>query len=180
MADDARFRWIVDTMAVGPADRVLEIGPGSSDSIACIAERLDDGRYAGIDRSATAITRAVKRHAALIDSGRVRLAQAGLEQVVPDRVIDGIAFASGGFDKILAVNVNLFWTKQPTAELALIRQLLGPGGSLNLFYGYGDPGAGAASPKPPPGKLVEHLAASNFAARTVASGDLLGIIARPR
>ncbi|MBP2187597.1 class I SAM-dependent methyltransferase [Nocardia goodfellowii] len=180
MAGDARFRWIADTMAVRPADRVLEIGPGSSDSIAAIAGRLDDGCYIGIDRSATAIARAAERHAPLLESVRVRMARVGLEQLRPDCVVDGIDFASAGFDKIVAVNVNLFWTKQPAAELTLIRQLLGSGGTLNLFYGYGNPDAAGSSPKPPPGKLVQHLAAADFTARTTTAGDLLGIIARPR
>ncbi|MEV0250409.1 methyltransferase domain-containing protein [Nocardia sp. NPDC050712] len=178
MAEDARFRWIVDTMAVRPGDRVLEIGPGASESIACVARALDAGHYVGIDRSATAITRATERHAALIDSGRVRLVHAGLEHLRAGRAVAGVDFGAGTFDKILAVNVNLFWTRRPDAELALVRDLLAAAGTLNLFYGYGSPGA--TSPKPPPGTLIQHLEAAGFSARTVTAGDLLGIIARPR
>jgi cyclopropane fatty-acyl-phospholipid synthase-like methyltransferase len=181
MAADTRFDWIAETMHVRPDDQILEIGPGSSDSIACLAARLDGGRIVGVERSATAIARAAKRHAALIDCGKVHLLRAGLEKLDRSRVLAEIEPATGGFDKVVAVNVNLFWTKRPTAELALIRQVLAPDGTLYLFYGYGQPGGHtSAGPKPAPGHLIDYLATAGFDGATVSSGDILGVVAKPR
>jgi SAM-dependent methyltransferase len=179
MTADPRFAWIVRTMAVRPADRVLEIGPGSSDSIACLAEQAIEGTVVGVERSVTAIARASKRHAAHLASGRVRLVHADLTDLAPDRLLRETGLGTAGFDKVLAVNVNLFWTKRPTAELALIRQLLAPGGTLGLYYGYGPPDAAdPAGPKPPLARLTEHLTEAGFDVRTISSGDLLGVLCR--
>ncbi|MFE7742592.1 class I SAM-dependent methyltransferase [Nocardia sp. NPDC057455] len=164
-------------MAVRPADSVLEIGPGSSDSIAYLAGKATDGTVVGVERSATAISRAGKRHAAGPASGRVRLVHADLASLDPDRLLRETGVGAAGFDKILAVNVNLFWTKRPTAELALIRRLLAPGATLGLFYGYGTPDAATAtSPKPSLAGLTEHLTGAGFGVRTLSSGDLLGVL----
>ncbi|WP_433577829.1 class I SAM-dependent methyltransferase [Nocardia brasiliensis] len=175
MADDRRFKWMVEVMGVRPTDLILEIGPGSSNSIAYLAARATDGRVVGIDRSATAIRRASKTHAALIDSGKARLVQAGLAELDPAQFLAEHACGAAGFDKILAVNVNVFWTKRPVAELALLRRLLAPGGTLYLSYGYGTPEAESCSPKPAPGKLGDYLADAGFAVRVITAGDLLGI-----
>ncbi|KIA66305.1 SAM-dependent methyltransferase [Nocardia vulneris] len=179
MADDRRFGWMVEVMGVRPTDLILEIGPGSSNSLAYLAARATDGRVVGIDRSATAIGRATKTHAALVGSGQVRLVQASLTDLDPARFLAEHACGAAGFDKILAVNVNTFWTKRPVAELALLRRLLAPGGTLCLFYGYGTPEAESTSPKPPPGKLRDHLADAAFAVRVITAGDLLGVLATP-
>ncbi|MBF6337893.1 class I SAM-dependent methyltransferase [Nocardia abscessus] len=179
MTADPRFAWIVRTMAVRPADRVLEIGPGSSDSIAFLAEQAIDGTVVGVERSATAVSRAGERHAARLASGRVHLVHAELADLDPDRLLRETGLGAAGFDKVLAVNVNLFWTKRPTAELALIRQLLAPGGTLGLFYGYGRPDAAdPTSPKPPLPRLTEHLTDAGFDVRAISSGDLLGVLCR--
>ncbi|AFT98665.1 methyltransferase [Nocardia brasiliensis] len=177
MADDRRFTWMAEVMGVRPTDLILEIGPGSSKSIAYLAARATDGRVVGIDRSATAIQRASKTHAALIDSGQVRLAQTGLADLDPAQFLAEHACGAAGFDKILAVNVNVFWTKRPLAELALLRRLLAPAGTLHLFYGYGTPEAESSSPKPAPGKLRDYLADAGFGVHVVTAGDLLGILA---
>lgn len=171
---DARFEWIVEIMRPRADDRILEIGAGSGPSVAYLAAPLRSGYVVAVDRSATAIARSAKRHAALIDSGRVRLLQAALEELRPEDVLDG----GIRFDKVLAVNVNLFWTRNPSTELALIRDLLTPHGSLYLSYGYGDPGAHTStSPKPLPGKLSRHLGEAGFRTETRSSGDLLCITA---
>ncbi|MFE7796482.1 class I SAM-dependent methyltransferase [Nocardia sp. NPDC057440] len=181
MAADGRFRWIIETMLVRPDDRILEIGPGSSDSLGDLAERLRDGRVVGVDRSPTAIARAAKRHAAHIDSGRVRLVQAGLEHLSREQLLDEIGPDTAGFDIIFAVNVNVFWTKRPTAELTLVRDCLAENGKLCLFYGYGHPDAAVStSPKPAPGHLTDYLTSAAFDVEVVSAGDLLGIIATPR
>lgn len=176
MAAEARFDWIVEVMDIRSGDRILEIGAGSSLSVEYLAAPLTNGYVVAIDRSATAVARSAKRHAALVDSGRVRLLDAALEKLRPEDVLDG---DGRRFDKILAVNVNLFWTRRPTTELALIRDLLTPTGTLYLVYGYGDPDAPSTSPKPVPGKLSDHLEQSGFTTKTHASGDLLCVTATP-
>lgn len=176
MAAEARFDWIVEVMGIRSGDRILEIGAGSSPSVEYLAAPLTSGCVVAIDRSATAIARSTKRHAALVDSGRVRLVEAALEKLQPEDVLDSDGHR---FDKILAVNVNLFWTRSPAAELALIRSLLTPTGTLYLVYGYGDPDAPSTSPKPVPTKLSEPLEQSGFSTETRASGDLLCVTATP-
>ncbi|WP_280234828.1 class I SAM-dependent methyltransferase [Nocardia cyriacigeorgica] len=178
MAHDARFLWFRRIIDPAPGDRLLEIGPGSSDSLAVLAESLDTGCIIGIDRSATAVERAAKRHAALIESGRVRVRQLALEELTRERTAE---LAPAGFDKILAVNVNAFWTRNPTAELAVLREALAPGAALYLFYGYGEPGERTSTaPTTTPRNLIDHLTGAGFDVGTVTSGDLLGVIATPR
>lgn len=180
MARDERFRWFTEIVDPRPDDRILEIGPGSSDSPAHLAARLDTGHIVGVDRSATATARAGKKHAALIAAGRLRLVTAALEELTRERLLGPDATDSGGFDKILAVNVNLFWTRDATAETRLLRTWLAPGGTLYLFYGYGNPGTSApVGPRPDPREITEHLTAGGFTVRTVTSGELLGLIAEP-
>ncbi|WP_067531052.1 SAM-dependent methyltransferase [Nocardia crassostreae] len=176
MASDARFDWLVTTMAVRPADRILEIGAGSGPSVAYLAAPLRTGSVTAVDRSATAIARSTKRHAALIDSGRLRLFPIALEALRPEDVLNT---AVPAFDKVLAVNVNLFWTRGPATELALIRRLLAPGGALFLAYGYGDPDGADTSPKPVPDTVSGYLEAAGYDVRVVSSGDLLCVIATP-
>lgn len=177
MTADSRFAWIVRTMAVRQADRVLEIGPGSSDSIAYLAEQAVDGTIVGVERSATAIRRARVRYAAQLESGRVRLVHADLTDLDEGLLLRETGLGAGDFDSVLAVNVNLFWTERPTAELTLIRRLLTPGGALCLFYGYGAPDtANPTGPRPPLARLTEHLTGAGFSVRTISSGDLSGLI----
>ncbi|MCM6774817.1 class I SAM-dependent methyltransferase [Nocardia sp. CDC141] len=177
MGTDARFGWIIETIGVRAGDRVLEIGAGSSPSVAYLAEAVGGGQVVAVDRSATAVARSRRKHAHLVDSGKVRLVQVAVEELRPGDVLGG---DGRRFDKVLAVNVNLFWTRRPTAELALIRELLGPGGTLSLVYGYGDPTDSVGeSPKPLPGKLSGYLAEAGYMVRTYSSGDLLCVTATP-
>jgi SAM-dependent methyltransferase len=67
------------------------------------------------------------------------------------------------FDKIFAMNVNLFWVRSPARELDLLKRLLGPGGALYLFYGYGErPQPGKDVMNAVPGALTGHLTESGF------------------
>ncbi|MBF6211758.1 methyltransferase domain-containing protein [Nocardia puris] len=172
---DARFGWFADTMDLRPSDQVLEIGPGSSPSPGLLAERVPEGKVIGVDRSATAVTRAAARLAPQLEAGRIGLLHADLDSSLPARL--RAEFGIDRFDKILAVNVNVFWTKRPVTELATLAALLTPAGTLHLCYGYGDPTDPATSPKPPPGKLEAHLTTAGFLPRLRQSGDLLCVSA---
>ncbi|REE95748.1 SAM-dependent methyltransferase [Thermomonospora umbrina] len=120
-----RLRWAVDTLAVRPEDRLLEIGCGRGVAVALICPLLSEGRITAVDRSATALEAARRRNAAHLATGRAELHRASLESLdLPGR----------RFDKIFAVNVNHFWVRAPDPELNTLKDLLTPDGALHLFY----------------------------------------------
>ncbi len=128
-----RITWAVELMAPGPDDQLLEIGCGPGVAVGAISEKLRGGAIVAIDRSATAIDRAQKRNAHHVSSGRAAFVTMTLEDVRPTDVLRG----GRRFDKILAMNVNLFWVGSATKELDLIKRLLKADDSLYLFFGYG-------------------------------------------
>lgn len=113
----------MDVLAVQPNERILEIGCGRGIAVKLVCERLADGRITGLDRSVKAIAAAESANRPHLEAGRARLVHAALaESEIDER-----------FDKVFAVNVNVFWLG-PKKELAVIGQLLAPGGRLYLFY----------------------------------------------
>ncbi|HEY3208047.1 MAG TPA: class I SAM-dependent methyltransferase, partial [Gaiellaceae bacterium] len=120
-----RIRWAVETLAVEPGDRLLEIGGGPGVAASLVCDRLDRGSMLLIDRSTTAIERARRRNPEHLASGRLAL-----------ETVDVVDFDPGAarFDKVFAVNVNVFWTTPATEELARIRRALERDGRLFLFY----------------------------------------------
>lgn len=121
-----RLRWAVDHLDVRPGDRILEIGCGRGAAAELVCELLSGGTYLGMDRSASAIKGAEARNAREIADGRAQFVLAPLEGT------DLAAY--GPFDKVFAVNVNLFWTHDAGHELDLISAALAPSGLLGLYY----------------------------------------------
>ncbi|SBV25315.1 Methyltransferase domain-containing protein [Micromonospora krabiensis] len=119
-----RQRWAVETMAVAPDDRLLEIGCGRGVAVSLVARRLTTGRIVAIDRSATMVRLAAERNAGHVESGRAEIRQAGFESA---------DLQSRSFTKIFAVNVNLFWLGAAAAQIGRMRDLLVPGGRLYVF-----------------------------------------------
>jgi cyclopropane fatty-acyl-phospholipid synthase-like methyltransferase len=120
-----RIGWAVETLAIEGADRVLEIGGGPGVAASIICEHLDSGHMHLIDRSASAVDRARRRNAEHVASGRLTLETVELRDFEP---------RGRRFDKVFAVNVNIFWTTPATDELARVREALAPGGTLYLIY----------------------------------------------
>ena len=164
-----RIRWAVETLAPGPDERLLEIGCGPGMAVAAVCERLVGGRIVAIDRSATAIGRATRRNAGQVASGKAVLRTLALEGLRPADVLqDGERF-----HKVFAMNVNLFWVRNPTRELDLIRRLLRPGGALFLFYGYGEPSAAPMVPA----VLTDHLTEAGFAVERRTGASVAAVVA---
>lgn len=121
-----RIPWAVEQLEARTADLVLEIGCGPGHAVALLCERLKKGRVTAIDRSSLQVTRARERNASCIAAGRARIETLEL--------IDApSAFGARSFHRILAVNVNAFWTRpQPSLEAAA--SLLRTGGVLCLAW----------------------------------------------
>ena len=119
-----RFVWAVDTLALDPADHVLEVGCGHGVAVSLVCERLTSGRITAIDRSKTMIEMAARRNREHIAGGRAVLKPAALEKA---------DFGDERFDKVFAFNVAPFWL-QPKEALAIVRQHLAPDGSVYLFW----------------------------------------------
>ena len=164
-----RVRWAVETLAVQRGDRVFEIGCGSGVAAALICERLVEGRMLAIDRSRIQIERAGRRNAAHVASGRLSLEAVELAD---------LAVGDARFDKVFAINVNLFWVGPATEELAVVRRTLAPGGTLFLFYEAPGPERARETVE----RLSAVLEAAAFAEPEILTPTptLAGSITRPR
>ena len=107
---------------IRPEDRVLEVGFGPGLAVAGAPERAPAGKVVGIDHSPLMLRQARRRNAKAIRAGRVELL---LESA------DALPRFEERFDKILAVNVYMFWD-DPASVLTSLRSLMKPGGVIAL------------------------------------------------
>ena len=119
-----RFMWAVDTLALDPADRVLEVGCGHGVAVSLVCERLISGQITAIDRSEKMIVMAARRNREHVAAGRTVLKIAALEKA---------DFGDERFDKVFAFNVAPFWL-QPKEALGIVRRHLAPDGAVYLFW----------------------------------------------
>lgn len=115
---------MLEALSPDPTDRLLEIGCGRGVAVAAICERLTTGTILAIDRSATAIAAARCRNAAAVRASKAAFTTVALAD---------LAVGLERFDKIFAVNVNLFW-QGAADELVVIRRLLASRGRLHLVF----------------------------------------------
>ncbi|WP_192583227.1 SAM-dependent methyltransferase [Streptomyces albicerus] len=165
-----RIRRAVAALDVRPADRLLEIGCGGGGAVALVCPLLTTGTITAVDRSATATSRAVRRNEGAIRDGRATIATAAFTE----SGLTAAGISGRRFDKIFAINVNLFWTGPARAELALAADLLAPGGALYAFY------------EPPGDRLAElaakvsgTFAAGGFTTEVLHAAPVVGIVGRP-
>jgi cyclopropane fatty-acyl-phospholipid synthase-like methyltransferase len=148
-----RIRWAVETLAVDPADHLLEVGCGAGHAVALISPKLSGGTITAIDRSALQIDLAIRNNAESISAGRATFHKLPLADA---------AFEPERFDKIFAINVNVFWI-EPKRELSTVRRLLAPGGALYLFYEPPGPKRSGEVER----KLAEKLGPNRFSVASV-------------
>lgn len=155
-----RLRWAVDTLAVAPDDRLLEIGCGHGVAVSLVCEQLVSGQMTAIDRSAKMADMTRKRNIVHVAAGKVTILAADFFEV---------DFADQRFDKIFASHVNLFW-QRPEPALAMIRRLLAPGGAFYLFFQPVD----RSRIDDVTDQAVTNLEGSGFSTERITSQDIKG------
>ena len=111
-----RNLWTVELLDIQPTDQVLEVGFGPGISIGAITEKLTSGAMVGVDHSPVMARQAARRNAAALADGRLTLVEGSLED---------ISATLGPFNKVLAVNVAMFWS-DPVETLRQLRFYLAP------------------------------------------------------
>ena len=168
-----RSRWAVDLLDVGPGERVLELGCGPGVALAALADRAVDGVVVGVDRSPVMIEQASRRNRAAVDAGRVLLACAPVEDLLP-------ADAAGApapppfdqpFDAVLAVNNVAFWT-EPIVRLAALRERMSSDGRIAIVSQPRCPGADASTTAAAADELAELLDVAGYGELKVETLDL--------
>ena len=119
-----RFVWAMETLALDPADRMLEIGCGHGVAVSLVCERLTSGRITAIDRSPKMIELAARRNREHVAAGKAVLKTVALENA---------DFGDARFDKVFAFNVAPFWL-QPREALGIVRRQLARNGAFYLFW----------------------------------------------
>lgn len=119
-----RVRRAVDALSVHPSEHLLEIGCGNGGAVALICPRLDDGAIVAIDRDSMMIELARERNAAHVGAAKAVIRRMNMNALP----------TTDTFDRVFAVNVHTFWRRPVGPELEILKKVLRPNGSLNLFY----------------------------------------------
>ena len=162
----------METMAIAPGDHVLEIGCGRGVAASLVCQRLSEGRIVAIDRSLAMVKAAEQRNIDSVAAGRA---------VFLATPLDAAQLDGERFDKVFAVNVNLFWVRSAARELELLRRVLKPGGTMHLFYE--PPRADRA--RAVADNVVAFLTAQGFTTTTLSTTtrparEVVCVVARPR
>lgn len=165
-----RNRWAVGLLDVQPDERVLELGCGPGVALAALADRAVSGLVVGVDHSPVMISQAQRLNAAAVATGRVRLLQSSVEDLLLDSAAPDPPF-DGPFGAVLAVNNVGFWT-EPDRCLTGVRRLLHPAGRIALVTQPRCPGATAATSRAAGRELADLLAQAGFTSIEQATLEL--------
>jgi SAM-dependent methyltransferase len=142
----------LELLNIRPEDRVLEVGFGPGLAVARAAERATAGKVVGIDHSPLMLRQARRRNAKAIRAGRVELLLGSA---------DALPRFEERFDKILAVNVYMFWD-EPASVLTSLRSLMRPGGVIALTLQPRRRGATADDTQAAAKRMAASLEAAGF------------------
>lgn len=114
--------FVVEQLALTPADRVLEVGFGGGGNLAVLLRRA--AFVAGVDRSRTMVAAAQSRFAAAVRAGRADFREG---------TVEALPYAGGTFAKACAVNTVYFWPALDVG-LAEFARVLRPGGRVVIGF----------------------------------------------
>jgi len=109
-------RLVVELLAIGAQDRVIEVGCGPGVALADAADRASRGMAVGVDPSAVMVAQATRHCRKAIAAGRAEVSRAPAA---------ALPFADGSFTRAFSVNALPHW---PSARegLAEVKRVLGP------------------------------------------------------
>jgi ubiquinone/menaquinone biosynthesis C-methylase UbiE len=142
----------LELLDIKSEDRVLEVGFGPGLAVARAAELATAGVVVGIDHSELMLRQARRRNAKAIKGGRVELLL-GSADALPRFV--------QRFDKVMAVNVYMFWA-DPVSVLRGLRQVMNPGGIIALTVQPRRRGATADDTRAVAERMASSLRAAGF------------------
>jgi len=142
----------LELLDIRPEDRILEVGFGPGLAVARAAELATAGKVVGIDHSELMLRQARRRNAKAIHAGRVELLLGSA---------DALPRFEGRFDKVLSVNVYMFW-KDPVSVLSGLRQVMKPGGVIALTLQPRRRGATADDTRVTAERMAASLQAAGF------------------
>ncbi len=110
----------LENLALGPHDRVLEVGFGGGYLIGRMSKVISNGLIAGVDISPAMVAFCERRYRRLVQVGTLDVKCARAE---------ALPFASAHFDKVCSVNSIFYWqdARQAFSEFA---RVLADGGRL--------------------------------------------------
>jgi ubiquinone/menaquinone biosynthesis C-methylase UbiE len=109
---------ILAALGIEPRSHVLEIGFGNGRAVPDVLALAKDGRYAGIDISATMVDEAKRFNAGFVTLGRAELHWAEAERM---------PFPDATFHRAFSIGVIHFWP-DPVIALRELRRVLRSGG----------------------------------------------------
>jgi arsenite methyltransferase len=114
----------LNSLALRPGDRVLEVGFGGGHLLGRMANAITDGFLAGVDVSPAMVAFCEKRYRSLVREGKLELRCAGAES---------LPYPSSYFTKACSVNSIFYWQNAPQAISELWRVLV-EGGVLVMCF----------------------------------------------
>ena len=163
----ARIKWAIELLRVEPNSNIIEIGCGSGIAAQHICPLLGHGSYMGIDRSPAAIDAAFKRNAAYTKGGRAIFIKAAFNAADREPAL---------FDRILAVNVNAFWSGDG-AEILGARRLMHAKSLFVQIYEPPDAAQRAKIARILKRRLAPYFGNVTTVMRTVGGASLVAVVA---
>jgi ubiquinone/menaquinone biosynthesis C-methylase UbiE len=152
-------------LAVGPGERILEVGFGHGRTLERAALAHPDARFAGVDHADDMVAALNRRARRLVKAGRLEARAAGSTT---------LPWTDGVFAAAYAVHTIYFW-QHPERDLAEIRRVLQPEGRLLLGFQERTPEVEAKLPA----AVYTHRSASEVAALAVAAGFVPSLFPGP-
>lgn len=163
----ARIKWALELLDIEKSSNVFEIGCGSGIAAQRICPVLGRGSYMGIDRSPAAIKASMARNANYAKAGRATFVETAFNAADREPQL---------FDRILAVNVNAFWSGDGS-EVLDVRRLMHSKSVFVQVYEPPDPEQRAMIARILKRRLAPYFANLTTTMRTIGGVKLVAVVA---